>query len=68
MGKGSDLGVGEVDNRSDENLPTYTWEEIKSDKSWIVIDDFVYDVTNFSKKHPGGPIIIKNHIGQDASV
>lgn len=68
MGKGSDLGVEEVDKRSDESLPTYTWEEIKNDKMWIVIDGFVYDITNFSKKHPGGPKIIKNHIGQDASV
>lgn len=69
MGKGSDLGVDEIDQqKGTENLPSYTWEEIKNDKSWVVVDGFVYDVTNFSKKHPGGPKIIKNHIGQDASV
>lgn len=68
MGKGSDLGVDEIDQqKGTENLPSYTWEEIKNDKSWVVVDGFVYDVTNFSKKHPGGPKIIKNHIGQDAS-
>jgi cytochrome b involved in lipid metabolism len=57
-----------VINRSDESLPTYTWEKIKDGKSWIVIDGFIYDITDFSKKHPGGSEIINYHIGQDASV
>lgn len=71
MGKGSDLGVSESNNSHQDSakLPTYTWEEIKRDnKQWIVIDGYVYDIGTFSKKHPGGPKIIKNHSGQDASV
>lgn len=71
MGKGSNLGINETSAQSNQdaaNLPIYTWEEIKNNKPWIVIDGYVYDIGTFSKKHPGGPKIIKNHVGQDASV
>lgn len=68
MGKGSNLGVSVVENQEENNLPTYTWEEIKGGQNWIVMNGFVYDVNNFMKKHPGGPRIIKNHVGEDASV
>lgn len=70
MGKGSNLGINETSAQSNQdaaNLPVYTWEEIKNNKPWIVIDGYVYDIGTFSKKHPGGPKIIKNHVGQDAS-
>jgi cytochrome b involved in lipid metabolism len=46
----------------------FKWKEIRESDNLIVIDEFVYDVTNFKKKHPGGEEIIKNHISQDASV
>ncbi|XP_033127953.1 acyl-CoA (8-3)-desaturase-like [Anneissia japonica] len=52
---------------------TYTWEEIqrkdgKTDpEKWIVIDDEVYNVTNWGRKHPGGSRVISHYAGQDAS-
>ena len=48
------------------------WIEIKKhaarDDRWIVIDGQVYDVTEWSKKHPGGSRLIGHYAGQDASV
>ena len=49
----------------------YTWEEIRrhSNKKdrWIVIDNHVYDITNWVK-HPGGQTLLNYAAGQDASV
>lgn len=48
-----------------------TWEEIalhdKTDNCWIVINDKVYDPTNFLINHPGGPQAILNLAGKDAT-
>lgn len=69
MGKGSNLNVAEdCENCEEENLTLFHWEQIRDNKKWIVIDNFVYDVSRFSKKHPGGERVMLNHIGQDASV
>ena len=35
---------------------------------WIVIDNKVYDITNFTLEHPGGEEILFEQGGQDASV
>ncbi|KAJ5510194.1 FMN-dependent dehydrogenase [Penicillium expansum] len=34
---------------------------------WVIINDKVYDVTDFLKKHPGGVSIILAHAGRDAT-
>ncbi|KAJ5856999.1 hypothetical protein N7455_007893, partial [Penicillium solitum] len=34
---------------------------------WVIINDNVYDVTEFLKKHPGGAKIILAHAGRDAT-
>ena len=34
----------------------------------FVIDDYVYDVTKWAKRHPGGEKIISGYAGHDASV
>lgn len=34
---------------------------------WIVINDGVYDVTNFVAEHPGGSEIMLEHAGLDAT-
>ena len=51
---------------------SFKWEEIKSHDSqndrWIVIEGEVYDVTNWSKRHPGGSRMIGHYAGQDATV
>ncbi|TWU77426.1 hypothetical protein ED733_006567 [Metarhizium rileyi] len=36
--------------------------------SWIVVDGNVYDMTDFAPSHPGGPEIIHQYSGRDASV
>ncbi|KAL3469168.1 cytochrome b5-like heme/steroid binding domain-containing protein [Aspergillus californicus] len=35
--------------------------------AWIVIDDIIYDCTDFQTKHPGGSIVIRRFVGQDCS-
>lgn len=34
---------------------------------WVIINDNVYDVSEFLKKHPGGAKIILAHAGRDAT-
>lgn len=54
-----------------ESLPVYSLEEVekhnKLDDAWIILDDLVFNVTNFYKKHPGGPDLVTNFAGQDAT-
>jgi len=53
----------------------FTWEEIRirngrgqGQERWLVIDRKVYDVSKFSKQHPGGSRVISHYAGQDATV
>lgn len=34
---------------------------------WIIVNNDVYDVTNFIDSHPGGPRFILNYGGRDAT-
>ncbi|KAL9545430.1 hypothetical protein PS6_008228 [Mucor atramentarius] len=36
-------------------------------KKFIVIDDKLYDVTEFVEDHPGGADVLLTHVGKDAS-
>ncbi|KAH7064312.1 FMN-dependent dehydrogenase-domain-containing protein [Paraphoma chrysanthemicola] len=51
--------------------PTVSVEEIKKHSSekdcWIVVDDVIWDITEFAPTHPGGNDIIYRHAGLDAS-
>jgi len=55
----------------DKPLETYDWKEIKkhTDRKdcWIVINDHIYDVTEWQHKHPGGGKILGHYAGQDAT-
>lgn len=53
----------------------FTWEEIRihngrgqGREQWLVVDRKVYDVSQFSKRHPGGSRVISHYAGQDATV
>ncbi|ETN45257.1 uncharacterized protein HMPREF1541_09088 [Cyphellophora europaea CBS 101466] len=35
---------------------------------WLVVNEWVYDMTNFATEHPGGADIIYQHAGRDASI
>ena len=52
------------------NLKVYTTGEVEKHNSkgdmWVIINDSVYDVSNFDK-HPGGQDIFLDHAGQDAT-
>ncbi|XP_070574310.1 uncharacterized protein [Ptychodera flava] len=49
----------------------YTMSEVckhcDQQSCWLVINDEVYDVTKFVEKHPGGPEIIFEYGGSDAT-
>ncbi|XP_002736866.1 acyl-CoA 6-desaturase-like [Saccoglossus kowalevskii] len=65
MGKGGDK-AGNADIQK-----TYTWDEIRKhhsrDDQWIVIEGEVFDVSRWSRIHPGGSKVISHYAGQDAS-
>jgi fatty acid desaturase 2 (delta-6 desaturase) len=48
----------------------YSWGEIsqhnKRGDAWLVIEDNVYDVSSWSRRHPGGNVIL-NYAGEDAT-
>ncbi|KAK2100355.1 hypothetical protein P7K49_021703 [Saguinus oedipus] len=52
-------------------MPTFSWEEIqkhnlRTDK-WLVIDRKVYNITEWSHRHPGGQRVIGHYAGEDAT-
>ncbi|KAG5317308.1 CYB5 protein, partial [Pseudoatta argentina] len=36
-------------------------------RTWIVIHDNIYDVTDYMQQHPGGPELIDDYAGKDAT-
>ncbi|KAK2170163.1 hypothetical protein LSH36_4g18002 [Paralvinella palmiformis] len=68
MGKGD---CGDQRLASEYKAGYIPWELIQTHRTaesrWIVIDGCVYDVTKWSKKHPGGARIIGGFAGQDAT-
>mmetsp|Transcript_26047 Transcript_26047/g.42572 ORF Transcript_26047/g.42572 Transcript_26047/m.42572 type:complete len:147 (+) Transcript_26047:30-470(+) len=53
------------------NKKIFTWEDVKKHQSeespWVVIYGGVYDMTEFQMDHPGGPDVIQDISGQDAT-
>ena len=35
---------------------------------WLVINDNVYDVSKYTQEHPGGPIVLGQKAGRNATV
>ncbi|KIK95385.1 hypothetical protein PAXRUDRAFT_827077 [Paxillus rubicundulus Ve08.2h10] len=52
-------------------MPTYTLAQVAEHKTtascWVIIRNKVYDVTDFLFDHPGGPQVILDFGGQDAT-
>jgi cytochrome b involved in lipid metabolism len=50
---------------------TYTWGEVRQHTSpgdlWLVIDKKVYDVSRWMDEHPGGPEVMLQEAGKDAT-
>ncbi|KAG1716548.1 hypothetical protein ID866_600 [Astraeus odoratus] len=52
-------------------MPTFTLAQVAEHNStsscWVIIQNKVYDVTDFVFDHPGGPQVIMNYAGGDAT-
>jgi cytochrome b involved in lipid metabolism len=48
---------------------TYTWDEVRQHTSpgdlWLVIDNKVYDVSQWMDEHPGGDFVLLQEAGKD---
>ncbi|XP_047676034.1 acyl-CoA Delta-4 desaturase-like isoform X2 [Tachysurus fulvidraco] len=49
----------------------YTWEEVQKHNltgdQWLVIERKVYNVSEWTKRHPGGSRVLEHYIGEDAT-
>ena len=66
------MGVAQtVDLNDSASERCITWDEISlhtnRDSCWIVVDGYVYDVTKWLEKHPGGDVVILNSSGLDCT-
>jgi cytochrome b involved in lipid metabolism len=63
--------VGSAVKRRDYTWRSYTAAEVaahqSSDSMWVIIHGKVYDVHAFLEDHPGGPEILTQHAGKDAT-
>nr|XP_030689820.1 acyl-CoA (8-3)-desaturase isoform X2 [Globicephala melas] len=54
-------------------IPRYfTWDEVaqrsgRDKERWLVIDRKVYNISEFTRQHPGGSRVISHYAGQDAT-
>jgi cytochrome b involved in lipid metabolism len=50
---------------------SYTWDEIRQHTSpgdlWLVIDNKVYDVSQWMDEHPGGDFVLLQEASKDAT-
>jgi len=54
-----------------KHVNLFTSDEVSkhdnAEDCWVIHNDFVYNVTDFIEKHPGGAELILNHAGKDIS-
>nr|XP_054755277.1 acyl-CoA 6-desaturase-like [Lytechinus pictus] len=76
MGLGRNQANGEVQgavHKPRRFVGDVTWDEVKKHdgktvkEKWLVVDNQVYDITQWSKRHPGGFKVITHYAGQDGS-
>lgn len=55
----------------DSKLPVYTLEEVSKhntiDDCWVILHGFVCNITNYLPNHPGGPKLVLQYAGSDAT-
>ena len=61
------MGLGKREQRE------ISWDEVQqhcnvSKDKWVVIENGVYDVTEWQNRHPGGKRLLDHYSGQDATV
>ncbi|XP_063971312.1 cytochrome b5 type B-like isoform X1 [Lytechinus pictus] len=71
MVKGEYINKSSPNNNDVDDITQFSMKEVAlhSDRGscWLVIKDFVYDVTSFISEHPGGWEIIMERAGTDAT-
>ena len=70
LGSGEDKLVikNDVQVSAKESIrPQEVAKHSKPDDCWVVINGYVYDLSDFIAVHPGGPAIIKANAGKDVS-
>eukprot|EP00761_Pharyngomonas_kirbyi_P014393 gb/GECH01014423.1/.p1 GENE.gb/GECH01014423.1/~~gb/GECH01014423.1/.p1 ORF type:complete len:340 (+),score=38.03 gb/GECH01014423.1/:1-1020(+) len=49
----------------------YTTSEVakhhENDDAWVIVNNKVYDITDFIKSHPGGILVLQEHLGSDVT-
>lgn len=74
MGRGgqNEQNGNESDKKTSDTFNYIEMEEVKKhnkkEDCWIVVDNNVYNMTEFQYRHPGGRFVIKQYAGQDATV
>uniref|UniRef100_A0A3B3DEC8 acyl-CoA (8-3)-desaturase n=1 Tax=Oryzias melastigma TaxID=30732 RepID=A0A3B3DEC8_ORYME len=70
MGVGGQL-TDTVEAGSGRDAGVFTWEEVHKHCSrkdqWLVINRKVYNITQWTKRHPGGSSVISLYAGEDAT-
>ncbi|GAA5838812.1 hypothetical protein JCM11251_006747 [Rhodosporidiobolus azoricus] len=66
------LASGGRDPVDEDDLPVFTAEEVAlhnnpTDGLWIIVEDRVYDCTQFAELHPGGPEVFTQFGGKQCT-
>lgn len=71
MGGGEHQGK-QLEAEEQGSCAQYTWEEVqkhnRTGDQWLVIERKVYNVSEWTKRHPGGSKVLEHYIGEDATV
>lgn len=70
--EGINMCEGDVESDLPKKYRYFTREEVskrcEKGEKWLIINEKVYNITNWCRKHPGGAKLISHFAGQDATV